>query len=84
MIEENYFNDLMSIYPNPSKGEIHIDIEDVIIDGAEVCIYDSMGSIIMQHKLECKQMNVDLPKGLYFLTLRKSGIAYTKKLIIQE
>jgi hypothetical protein len=67
-IPDNY---TISIYPNPSKDNIHI-ISTLNLSGVNYFIYDNLGRKIFNEvkTLDSDVINIrDLPKGVYILTI---------------
>lgn len=83
-LEELGLNDV-SIYPNPSSGEVTITSND---DITEVVVINSLGSIVFSSKKTFKNQSIDLsllPNGIYHLTLKNNaGVKGTKRLMIQK
>ena len=86
MNEEIGGEDLVSIYPNPSDGLIHIE-STLLVDGAEeIAVINTVGELvyIVQYpevKSGSTELNLaDLPGGVYFITIRTSHITTTRKI----
>jgi hypothetical protein len=63
------------IYPNPTYGEIKIDLKDEI--GQEYKILDTAGKIVKTGILNSYSVNLDnFSKGIYFFTLQNSKKTY--------
>jgi hypothetical protein len=58
----------ISIYPNPSDGQITIDGLDRTF-AISYQIFNSEGEVVKRDKLTSPQLNLDLTEGLYFLEL---------------
>jgi hypothetical protein len=74
----------MSIYPNPSKGEIHID--NVTLQKATV--YDASGKLIQTVNFKNDSDNNTLhlngvAKGIYYLFIESEGANTAKKIVIE-
>jgi hypothetical protein len=74
----------MSIYPNPSKGEIHID--NVTLQKANV--YDASGKLIQSVNFKNGSDNNTLhlngvAKGIYYLFIESEGANTAKKIVIE-
>jgi len=78
-IEQNNFN----IYPNPSNSLVHISWENMF---DELVIFNSLGKKVSSIKITNQsnlQLSVeDLPKGIYYITLKSKKEEKTQKLII--
>ncbi|MCX6233025.1 MAG: T9SS type A sorting domain-containing protein [Bacteroidetes bacterium] len=77
------------IYPNPSKGNVTLEI-DAHSDKIELSIYSLQGEMIYKedinnkHKMITKELDLSkYTKGIYFVKIRSNGYARTEKLIIQ-
>jgi Leucine-rich repeat (LRR) protein len=82
-IEESVF-DKINIYPNPTKGELHI--SNITLE--KVTVYDTLGKLVKtitsssgstEHSIDLK----GLPKGTYFLYLENDGDHTAKKIIVE-
>ena len=78
------------IYPNPTHGELNIEINNAESIHYSIKIYDVLGKLIYADDLYGNQnirQNVDLsehPKGLYFLNIKSNrGDNISKRFIIQ-
>jgi uncharacterized repeat protein (TIGR02543 family) len=74
----------MAIYPNPSKGEIHID--NVTLQKATV--YDASGKLIQsvnfKNASDSNTLNLNaVAKGIYYLFIESEGGHTAKKIIIE-
>jgi hypothetical protein len=79
-INEDFINDQLLVYPNPSEGKFFIEADGQII------VYNSLGKIILNKNLSSEK-DIDIsqqPKGVYFYqVLNKNKGSYTGKLIIK-
>jgi hypothetical protein len=77
-------DDLLSVFPNPSQGIIHVQSEQII---DQIFIYSSSGKIVWQAKnTGQKEFRLDfstLPKGVYFMLGTSGAKTFRKKLILQ-
>jgi hypothetical protein len=79
---------LMSIYPNPSIGIVHMRLADVQPQDVEVMVLDMLGKVIKQQSLkgnDLQAQELDLtraPKGFYVLRIQSGDQVYTKKVQI--
>ncbi len=76
--EENLLG--VSIYPNPAKDYVEINIEDVISHDLSLQVYDMLGKLIESQSIteQTTQLNIkNLEKGVYILKIGNS----TKRLI---
>lgn len=82
-LEESIF-DKVAIYPNPTKGELHVD--NILLDKATV--YDSLGKLIETTTFSTGNNNnvihlAGLPKGIYYVYLESEGANIAKKVIVE-
>ena len=82
-------DEVISIYPNPSKTSINIDILDATqFDKAELKLYDSMGAMVINTNLTKKLTTLkttNLPSGIYlYKVLDNSKTIQSGKLIFQQ
>lgn len=76
---------IVSIYPNPVRSYINLNIKDVSIADA-ITIYDAKGHLVQQwHNYEVSQpMNVtSLAKGTYFIQIKIKGKTITTTVVKQ-
>lgn len=79
-------NNILSVFPNPSKGEVHIRLNEVSI--AELSVYDVMGHLLktyhfngLNHTTFERYLN-DLSNGVYFIKADAEQGSQTVKLIV--
>jgi hypothetical protein len=71
-----------SIYPNPTTGEINIDLADA--DEAEVEIINMIGQVVYSSKIESgAKINAGLVKGTYIVTVKTANSVAQQKLIVE-
>ena len=76
--EENVFS-LLNIFPNPSNGEVYFKG----INGSEVTIYNSLGSMVKQFKVHgTKKLNLK-DSGIYLCVISHKGLTKTSKIIVR-
>lgn len=88
-LKVNMANNAVSIYPNPSKNSINIDIVDAKqIQNAELKLYDGLGAVIINTPLTNKTTTVkttNIPSGIYFYKVVENDLTIqTGKLIFQQ
>jgi Secretion system C-terminal sorting domain len=75
--------DKVSIYPNPTPGEFHID--NVALE--KVTIYNTLGNLVKElsfaNSLDNTINLATLSKGIYFINLQAEGEAAFKKIIVE-
>ena len=75
----------LSLYPNPTTGNITIELGEVKQD-LKITITNSIGQVILSYNYASTDLiNLDLnyPKGLYFLRLEGGGEVITQKIVIR-
>jgi Leucine-rich repeat (LRR) protein len=82
-VEESVF-DKVVIYPNPTKGELHIN--NILLDKATV--YDALGRLIKTTTFTTGNNDnvihlAGLPKGIYYVYLESEGVNTAKKVIVE-
>jgi len=84
-IEENRSSTL-SLYPNPTTGNISIDLGGAK-QNLKVTLTNSLGQIILTKQLEFTDfinMNIVAPKGIYFLKIESAGGVINTSKVIKE
>jgi SOS-response transcriptional repressor LexA len=88
-INENAANLRYSIYPNPAKGNLTIEIE-AQSDKLELSIYNLQGEMMYSeiiyhnHKKLKKELDlVKYSKGIYFVKIKSDSFVRAEKLIVQ-
>jgi len=83
-IESNEnLNSAISVYPNPSNGEVFITTENSF-SNATVTVFDAMGKMILTQNLTSNNTKIDLcnyENGIYFIQLNTTEGKITKKVI---
>jgi len=82
-IEDSVF-DKVAIFPNPTKGELHID--NIVLEKATV--YDALGKLVKTTTFTTGSLDntiylTGLPKGIYFVYLESEGANTAKKIIVE-
>ena len=90
----NSDNDAMKVFPNPTNGELHIQIKDSKLkSNANIVFYDLLGQEAMtlsrsidDEKFQEWQVNVsDFAEGAYILRVfDNEGTSYEKKVIVTD
>lgn len=80
----NEISSEFSIYPNPSKGEITIKLSDNI-GNCTLRVNNLLGEVLHSEIVsgQSTNLNLDLKKGLYFISLYNNGQASTRKMIVE-
>lgn len=73
----------LSLYPNPvSGGKLYISSTNN--DDKEIIIYNLLGKIVLQTKINTKELNVSsVESGVYIIKITENGSATTRKLIVE-
>ncbi|QKJ61915.1 T9SS type A sorting domain-containing protein [Flavobacterium sp. M31R6] len=82
-IEDSVF-DKVAIFPNPTKGELHID--NIVLE--KVTVYDALGKLIKTTTFTsgAKDHTIHLeglPRGIYYIYLESEGANTAKKVIVK-
>ncbi|MBL0739887.1 choice-of-anchor tandem repeat GloVer-containing protein [Chryseolinea lacunae] len=80
--------DAVVVYPNPSRGVVHVQVSNNLRGQAEVSVFDTMGSLVFSQGVrfddEASTINLEgLPSGLYHLMLRKGENLVLKKIVLR-
>ncbi len=70
-LPENSFGDQLTVYPNPTAGNVHVDL-GAVYQSAEVTITDLSGRVIYSDKYKHAQkieMKLKEPAGTYLMTI---------------
>lgn len=81
---EDLIFDKIAIYPNPTKGELHID--NIVLEKANV--YETSGKLVKTVKFangsNTNSINLSgFPKGIYYVYLESEGYAVARKIIVE-
>ena len=91
-LTENIFEEL-SIYPNPSKGDVTIEFELYKKALINITLSNVYGATLASRELnldatknsvQLKEMYPSLKAGVYFIQLEQNGSSITKKIVITE
>jgi PKD repeat protein len=75
-----------SIYPNPAKTEVTIDLQN-IYDNATISITDMIGETLVRRELTASSTTLDLTpyaSGVYFIEIAQGGKTAVRKLVINK
>jgi hypothetical protein len=73
----------ISVYPNPTLGKISFEGIGEIPE-ADLCVYNMLGTLIYKQHLTTKDIQLNLEKGMYILTLvTKDDIKFKQTITIQ-
>lgn len=88
-LEEATANAEISIYPNPSNGELNVSIEVVNPQDYNISIINTLGQTIKEIKQSQSNggiLKFDLsnsPAGVYFITYKSKSYSKTKRVVLQ-
>jgi len=74
------------IYPNPVNDILYVDFGGMVIEDAEIAIYDYMGRLVLKQKSQNKSIVPiavsNLNKGVYFVQVRSGETQNCKKIVV--
>lgn len=79
-ISKNQLKNNFKIYPNPSKGNFNIEVDEILV-GSKGTIYNLLGQKVKDFDLKATT-NQFLNKGIYFLKIENEESKITKKIIV--
>ena len=80
-------SDEISLYPNPSNGNIAITVSQALQNGTTYKIVNLYGQVVKTGQLNSELTNfdlTDLASGNYFIQIEATDALHTKKFIIQQ
>lgn len=87
-INQNSFNNITSIFPNPTNGVFNLLIGSQIEEQFNYKVTNSLGQLIVSEKIESnKAQSIDLSgksAGVYFVTIQGTNGIKTEKIILQK
>lgn len=81
-IRKNLFNNYIKLYPQPTSDILNIDIQDDLLN-CDIYISETTGKILYATKGEKTHntiSNLNLPVGIYLISISKGGILLNSKL----
>ncbi|RZJ61589.1 MAG: T9SS type A sorting domain-containing protein [Flavobacterium sp.] len=69
------------VYPNPSDG--HFILQGDAIAGAQITIYNQLGTVVRQYNVDDRSSEQHLSQGVYFVEISANGKREVKKLMIK-
>jgi hypothetical protein len=85
---ENLDENVLNIYPNPSKGKVNISLGNFLNSNIEITVYNYIGSFVKTinyNKLSESIISVDLSdqvQGVYFISVRTEDNIITRKITL--
>lgn len=87
-ITENSLSDNISLYPNPSTGEVFISTVLPSINTMDIKVYNAIGESVISKRVNTNQeTKIDLssnPDGIYLFEIKTSAGNITKKVILNR
>jgi len=89
-ITESSLSDNISLYPNPSTGDVFMNVTIPNISSADVTIYNAIGDAVLQKRVAISSGNevkLDMntrPDGMYLIQMKTSEGTITKKVVINR
>jgi hypothetical protein len=81
----NHLNLGVTIYPNPTNGEVFI-VTEHFNSSSMVNVFDAMGKLIVNQNLVSSTSKIDLSdyeKGIYFIQVTTAENTFNKKVIVE-
>ncbi len=79
-----------SVYPNPTQGELNVNLQPFIGRNAIMTVMNSVGQVVFTRDLgeiqvPTEQLNLDnLQSGMYFMSVRVDGEVHTEKFMVNK
>jgi PKD repeat protein len=89
-LSNDFINEELSeirIHPNPSKGTFRINLNNAEVQGFDVNIFNTSGSLVHSTQAFSNQFDVDvqdLPDGMYFVNVRNNDFNKTISIMIAK
>ena len=81
----------MSIYPNPAKQKLQIDLNEIIDEEVNIYIYDNAGKMIFSdqaamygeavHNINVSEFVAEFVAGLYHIIVQGEEVLYRQKFV---
>lgn len=88
-IEENLSNVNMEVYPNPTNGELNIDITTLEVQDFTISVINTLGQTVKEVKhmqSNGGKIKIDLSDkntGVYFVTVKSASGSKVKRIVLQ-
>ncbi|NQV54083.1 MAG: T9SS type A sorting domain-containing protein [Flavobacteriales bacterium] len=85
-IQENTFEAGLSLFPNPTQGELNVILGSGRKGNTALRVLTSDGRVVLQHTFNADQTSLnlsDLSKGIYFIQVEQEGGTATQQIIVQ-
>lgn len=73
----------VKLYPNPSKGNVHLELLNKNVTSFIYKVYDLRGRLIINQRVKGNQTMLTLSKGFYLIHIKTQEQWTTRKLIIR-
>lgn len=84
-VAEISFSSNISVYPNPTKGDLNIDLSNFTESVTAITITDALGQVVLLENTSIQHLTLNtqhLKAGMYFMSVRDSkGNSATQKII---
>lgn len=82
-IDDNNFDEKVSIYPNPTKKIINIDVKTNSVKISEISVVDVQGRIVIKKINNLESIDISkISKGIYSLKVKfNDNLNFTKKIV---
>jgi PKD repeat protein len=86
-VDEETFDDMLSVYPNPTQGSFTLDVGPHGLGDVQLVIRDARGEVVHQEVIDgrTEKINVDLsdkPAGIYLLSLQSGDVKVDRKVTL--
>ncbi|MAX12425.1 MAG: hypothetical protein CL711_03100, partial [Chloroflexi bacterium] len=88
--EENSLSSNLSVYPNPTNGEVNIKFISEELNNFEISIVDAFGKLILKDKKKefigefTKKVDLSTyPRGIYMIQIKTIDSFLTKRIVLQ-
>jgi PKD repeat protein len=88
-ISEDEFSKALSIYPNPSNGEVFLSVAQEL-QNVTVRVFDLQGKVLFKHNLSHLEAGAtklsgltELRSGIYFMEVQSDQVHFREKLLIK-
>lgn len=75
-----------SIYPNPSKGQLTLELSNAIEHNGQIQVRNIQGQVVHEQNIQAQKSTInleDLPSGIYLMSIQNGQERLSRKLIIE-
>ncbi|MDP1801225.1 MAG: SBBP repeat-containing protein [Bacteroidota bacterium] len=86
-IKENLFENNISVYPNPTKDILNVELEMINSSVIKFQIVTALGQVVMSESTDINHLSFNiqhLPNGLYFMNVISDGKIIATQKIVKE